>query len=81
MRQEVTGRLEDWVFDSYHRVIWGFCYGDVRGRFRDGTWIHTSMIPDFVKTPDEFKRKTRKGSRVKTLNSLYLLGSKRRQRK
>lgn len=64
----ITGRLENWVWDGVHSVIWGFIYDDEKGRFRDGTWIHTSLI-------DRTKFKELKsGNVVKTLNSSYLLG-------
>ena len=58
----ITGTLKDAVWDEYHPCIWGFIYGDVHGRFPDGTWIHTSKV------------KTNWGAKldlVPTLNSLY----------
>lgn len=64
----ITGRLENWAWDDVHPVIWGFIYDDERKRFRDGTWIHTSII-DSLDPKD-----LRSGAVVKTLNSLYLLG-------
>lgn len=64
----ITGRLENWIWDNEHSVLWGFIYDDERKRFRDGTWIHTSII-DSLDPKD-----LRSGAVVKTLNSLYLLG-------
>jgi len=63
----VTGRLEGWVWDDRHLVIWGFIFGDTRKRFSDGTWIHTSLIEKKFKDATE-------GDVVETLNSKYLLG-------
>ena len=74
---EVTARLENWYTDPLWRIIWGDCYDDSKKRFEDGWRIHTSSIPDFAKN----NKKWRKGSKVKTLNSVYLLGSKRRLKK
>jgi len=64
----ITGRLENWAWDDVHPVIWGFIYDDERGRFRDGTWIHTSLI-----NKKKFKE-LKAGDTVETLNSSYLLG-------
>lgn len=61
---EIHGTLERWAEDKKYNVIWGFIYGDTKGRFRDGTWIHTSNIVE------------RKGKIIKTLNSTYKLGKK-----
>lgn len=69
---EVTGRLEDWTHDKEgFNVIWGHVYEDVRGRFRDGTWIHTSVL----RHPKIAVHK--EGDIVRTLNSTYLLGKPR----
>jgi hypothetical protein len=65
--EEYDAELDNWIYDKRHRCIWGHISNDKRGRFRDGTWIHTSMIPDVT----EFKE----GDIVKTLNSKYLLKS------
>ena len=64
----ITGRLEDWVIDPVFDIVWGHCYDDSKGRFRDGTYIHTSSVPDLR------KKALQKGDLVKTLNSTYLLG-------
>lgn len=72
---EITGRLENWYFDLYFNVIWGQVYDDSKGRFIDGTLIHTSdlIIP---------RNHTRKdppveGDIMQTRNSRYLLGKER----
>lgn len=60
--------------DSYRQVIddveiiVGKIYGDKKGRFLDGTVIHTSRIQDIEVDKDGQKF-------VKTLNSVYLLES------
>lgn len=59
---KITGKLEQWSKDPMFNIYWGYVYGDTKGRFRDGTWIHTSSV---VKVEDGF---------VHTLNSLYELG-------
>lgn len=70
---EITGRLENWYFDPIFDIIWGNLYDDSKGRFYDGQWIHTSSIPKLK----ELRPKFRKGYKVRTLNSIYLLGKKR----
>lgn len=44
----IVGELREWrkhVCKSDGTfVIWGFIYGDVRFRFPDGHWIHTSKV-------------------------------------
>lgn len=65
---EITGTLEGWCQDNlYAYIIWGNVFGDSKGRFRDGTRIHTSYI-----TPpsEEWKE----GAIVTTRNSVYKLG-------
>ena len=61
-KDEITGRLENWVKDRIFKIYWGNIYGDVRGRFVDGTRIHTSDV-EYVKD-----------NKVYTLNSIYELG-------
>lgn len=69
---EFDAVLEDWVYDPRYRCIWGFCYDDIKGRFRNGTWIHTSSIPNA--NPSEYVE----GFVVQTLNTKYLLGTPQR---
>ena len=64
---DVTGRLENWWYDSLNHVFWGNIYEDVRGRWHDGQHIHTSMCHN----PD-----AKEGDIIKTRNSRYLLGKK-----
>lgn len=68
--------LKRWYYDPLFNVYWGFIYNDVKKRFRDGTWIHTSSIPD-----KKDRDKKRGGVYIKTLNTTYILGPKRITRK
>jgi hypothetical protein len=61
-----TARLEGWIKDPVFNIIWGYIYGDTKGRFTDGTHIHTS---DLMTSGPFFKGKV-----VRTLNSFYSLG-------
>jgi hypothetical protein len=65
---EITGRLENWV--PQFNILWGHVHDDVRKRFEDGTWIHTSSIFN-VNLKD-----LKEGDVVQTLNSSYLLGKR-----
>lgn len=58
----ITGTLENWTYDYDNHVYWGNVYGDIRERFADGHWIHTSLVD---KVEDDL---------VYTLNSTYKLG-------
>lgn len=54
----------DAVIKNYVRkgdVIWGYIYDDSKGRFADGTFIHTSKIVSID------------GDILKTRNSVYIL--------
>lgn len=64
----VTGRLEGWYWDSYHGIIWGYLYDDIRERWWDGARIHTSLITSHK------LGEAKEGDIVTTLNSTYLLG-------
>jgi len=68
MKNKVTGRLEGWVVQ--YGVVWGHVYEDIRGRFSDGMWIHTSALL----SPRE--KDLREGVVAITRNSSYLLGKK-----
>lgn len=61
----ITGELHKWQTQTSpgkgYIALWGYIYGDVASRFRDGTWIRTSMI---VKIEDGI---------ALTLNSAYRL--------
>lgn len=66
--QEIHGTIEQWHREQTSRkefIIYGYVYGDTKGRFPDGTYIHTSGIKN---------RKLTKGDIVKTRNSVYKLG-------
>lgn len=73
MTNEITGRLENWYYDKFFHCIWGNIIDDVRGRFTDGTRIHTSHIVSF-KRSDEKINSLIKGDIIETLNSTYELG-------
>lgn len=63
----VTGILKNWSragTDDLH-IYWGNLYGDTKGRWADGTYIHTSKVTHTEEMEDHFI--------VHTLNSVYLL--------
>lgn len=64
----ITGTLENWsislVNNIYGPVYWGHIFGDIKGRFADGSFIHTSHVLK------------RKGKIIHTMNSVYRLGKK-----
>jgi len=65
----LTGRLENWYVDVFGQdVIWGEIHDDIRGRWRDGHYVHTSSIPGLDKL------ELKEGAVIHTLNSVYLLG-------
>jgi len=71
--EAVTGRLENWLVQQVTKkefVIWGNCHNDVHERWDEGEWIHTSGIKN--------RKPVKSGDVVKTRNSTYLLGKKRR---
>lgn len=61
-KNEVTGRLENWRWSPLEHVYWGNIYDDIRGRFFDGQYIHTSYVI------------CAEGDIAHTLNSTYKLG-------
>ena len=63
---KVTGHLEKWIIDPSRNIVWGHIYNDTRGRFPNGTMIHTSYIKSWE--GEKF---------INTLNSRYSLGEKR----
>ena len=71
MNKEVTGRLEFWVLDLVHNVLWGNIYDDIHNRWGDGRHIHTSDLKS--DNPKSFKE----GDIIETRNSSYLLGKAR----
>ena len=70
----VTGTLEHWWYDDLYNVVWGIINEDVKGRFVDGTQIHTSDIPKYRKSR---KCDAKQGDYIYTLNSIYRLGKPR----
>lgn len=70
---EVTGRLENWYYDSLNHVLWGLIYDDIRERWWDGAYIHTSSL-SLPKKVDVLRETLVEGNTVNTRNSVYLLG-------
>jgi len=69
-----TAKLDDWVPERVTKdkiILWGVIHGDKKGRFKDGTSIHTSAI-DFAEGEPMFVQ----GDIVKTTYSTYLLGER-----
>ena len=62
---KATASIDNWSYDPVFNVIWGYIKGDVKKRFSDGTYIHTSNLM----TSGPFF----KGKVVRTLNSFYIL--------
>ena len=60
-------RLENWAFVPQMGYLVGDVYGDEKGRFVDGCFIHTSQVKQ---NPETFKE----GVVVKTKYSTYILG-------
>lgn len=59
-------RLEQWTIVAHHSGVWvagGYIFDDKKGRFKDGTFIHTSAIKSI-----DYKKRT-----ITTLNSIYEL--------
>ena len=67
---KVTARLEGWILKNGIYGMWleGRIYDDTKGRFQDGTYVHTSSIEL------EEAQNLQTGSVAKTRNSNYLLG-------
>jgi hypothetical protein len=64
MSDEITGTLKQAHWDVYgSQCVWGFLYGDVRDRWPDGTFIHTSRVVG--------AKRGEKPEIIKTLNSTY----------
>jgi hypothetical protein len=60
-----------------NHVIWDNVFGDIRGRFPDGTYIHTSNLSlnkDRCKEEDFLNAL----AQVQTRNSVYKLGARKR---
>lgn len=72
MNPLVTGTLQSWHYDFLNHVVWGYCYGDVKDRFNDGVYIHTSNLS---MSRDKAKL-LKEDDYVYTRNSIYRLGVK-----
>ena len=73
---DVTGTLEDWRVQKFpgegasEFIIWGYVWGDKKGRFSNGQYIHTAGIShDQLDDLDN-------GTLVTTRNSTYRLGAR-----
>lgn len=63
----ITATLKNVTLDPIYKIVWGNIYGDIHGRWPDGTRIHTSSIPKFSEIVEG------KTEIIKTLNSTYRL--------
>ena len=70
----VTGTLEHWWYDDLYNCVWGHIDEDVKGRFPNGTLIHTSDIPKFKESR---VCDAKQGDYICTRNSIYRLGKPR----
>ncbi len=71
MDKQLTGTIECWRKEQAtdkEFIIRGYIYDDTQGRWRDGTWFHTSGI---------MNREVSTGDVVVTRNSVYKLGKAR----
>lgn len=67
----ITGTLENWRYSTLDNIVWGNIDYDVKGRFPDGTYIHTSYLPKYENwEPFDCKQ----GDLIYTRNSIYRLG-------
>lgn len=65
---KITAELRQWKYLPKSKIIWGQVFDDVRGRWNDGSRIHTSSVQEIIAHP------TKSGYKVaRTLNSYYLL--------
>lgn len=64
---KITGELRAWSEEKAgpRTIYWGDVYGDIKGRFADGTTIHTSYVKKLEDCGDHFILVTR--------NSVYKL--------
>ena len=72
--RNITGRIENWVYDEYRGIIIGDLYDDINNRWEDGQKISTSrLLPMSLQAHSSPKE----GGVVNTLNSTYLLGKEK----
>lgn len=69
----IDATINNWILSPLCKNIEGFIADDAKGRWKDGTFFHTSSIPNL--TISEYLN-LKEGDIVKTLNSVYLLGRK-----
>ena len=64
---QVTATLKQWKKGTgwYHSCYWGNIYNDSKGRWSDGTRIHTSSVKEKKDMGDHYL--------LITLNSVYIL--------
>jgi len=62
----ITAELRNWRRSHMgtFTILWGNVFGDTKGRFYDGTWIHTSIVRTIENKSDRLI--------VYTENSIYL---------
>jgi len=68
-----TATIERWSWHKKSNTIVGRIYGDLKGRFDDGTFFQTSALKPMsmqISIPKE-------GAIMQTLNGSYKLGKKR----
>lgn len=63
MSIEVTGKLLNAQWDIYRKCVWGNLIDDVRDRWPEGTYVHTSKVVSC-----EYGEKP---PTINTLNSVY----------
>lgn len=68
--KNATASLKEAFYDARFHVFWGEIYGDKKGRYPDGTRIHTSVVT-YIHT----NSKTGKVDYIETLNSAYTIES------
>ena len=71
--RNITGRIENWVYDEYRVIIIGDLYDDINTRWDEGQLIRTSrLLPMSLQSSSP-----KEGGVVNTLNSTYLLGKRK----
>ena len=71
--RNITGRIENWVYDEYRVIIIGDLYDDINTRWDEGQLIRTSrLLPMSLQSSSP-----KEGAVVNTLNSTYLLGKEK----
>lgn len=80
MEGDITAVLEDWrvqpLYEDAYMIV-GNIHGDAKGRWEDGTTIHTSVVWD----GRHDRLSLSEGDVVNTTYSKYKLGKQRKARK